>query len=730
MFENFNKLESSFYLLENNIPVAGISDNKNGCVALTFCNKIEGEIFIANNFPLERAKNTQTKKVNNAFDFLILCAKNGLIGIELFDENDVISFNFLVENHDLGSTWPTTLMTRNEINEYHLLNRFNKLHKTNIENYSEWKNYAILDKTTAKFAKKLPFNNWENGQVLYEIIKDNNILRLFNLPFLGNYGPADGSIAFFSNLDLAISFLKEENYLKNTLIVGPFEMKSKIKVKELANNYQIIEIADLNERILELSKWNSGCSYLINPNGTRDSQVYGSLLSSIDNKQITGVSGIWQIGKDNYIEFINSKTKISGNDNFYSDFGPVYKLTQLQRSFSIEKATNKFIEYSQSEIEFLINETLKKIEFDEYIENSITYTEIPTKILDKYIIVYCDVVSGEESILYLNSIFEIFSWLINYEYHEDKPGRTNGINTPFSIGLEGSGNLQTENKITDLLLEALKQNLRLIIKDGYNPQIALNLTRLYNIYCKTIQIKTLGYIDDILWQSEGEQTKEILKLIKLDEEIYFKHEIEPNLHVDSEGEQIAIKLIGKELWNILEKRSRHFIASSLVYFNKDKHSPQLDYSLISIGFVKAVEYEFGLLTKQFLSSVNLNANDFQRKDPLDNILYKIYKSNDSKAPYLGNYPYVLDFNQNKISNVHRLMYDFFKNLVNGEFWTSLEFYGVILDEILNKYRNGGAHDSSISYATCIECMNCILGTENESGIIKKIAQSKLNLIVK
>ena len=99
---------------------------------------------------------------------------------------------------------------------------------------------------------------------------------------------------------------------------------------------------------------------------------------------------------------------------------------------------------------------------------------------------------------------------------------------------------------------------------------------------------------------------------------------------------------------------------------------------------------------------------------------------NSKPPTLGNYPFVLDQKNKKISKVHELMYNFFENLINGNYWTSTDFYTITLNKITSKYRNGGAHDSSISYDTCIECMNCIVGTGNNDGLIAKIAQEKDN----
>ena len=317
---------------------------------------------------------------------------------------------------------------------------------------------------------------------------------------------------------------------------------------------------------------------------------------------------------------------------------------------------------------------------------------------------------------------------MNHEYHEDNSSRINGIHTPFSTGLIGSKKDLQENAISDLILESLKQNLRIVLNQGYNPKIALNIIRLFNNYCKTIQINLLGFVEDILWQTEDNENLEILSLLEIEEENYLSHTSSLELFVDLSGEETAIKLIGSDLWSKLEKRSRHFIASSISQLNIIGLSPQLDYSLISIGFVKAVEYEFGLLTKSFIEKeAVLIEEDFQKKDLLDKILFKMKFETNSKPPTLGNYPFVLDQKYKKISKVHELMYNYFKNLINGNYWTSPDFYTTVLNNITSKYRNGGAHDSSISYDTCIKCMNCIVGSGNNDGLIAKIAQEKVNI---
>jgi hypothetical protein len=69
--------------------------------------------------------------------------------------------------------------------------------------------------------------------------------------------------------------------------------------------------------------------------------------------------------------------------------------------------------------------------------------------------------------------------------------------------------------------------------------------------------------------------------------------------------------------------------------------------------------------------------------------------------------------------------EYLVNLPCGDFILNKKFYKDAIFKITNKFRNGGAHDSSISYATAMECKNFILGDLNNYGLLKRILLDKI-----
>jgi hypothetical protein len=63
-------------------------------------------------------------------------------------------------------------------------------------------------------------------------------------------------------------------------------------------------------------------------------------------------------------------------------------------------------------------------------------------------------------------------------------------------------------------------------------------------------------------------------------------------------------------------------------------------------------------------------------------------------------------------------------LPNGEFLTSSKFVKRGLQRAINKFRNGGAHDSPISEATCRECIDTLIGTSSSPGYVSLLAEWK------
>jgi hypothetical protein len=49
--------------------------------------------------------------------------------------------------------------------------------------------------------------------------------------------------------------------------------------------------------------------------------------------------------------------------------------------------------------------------------------------------------------------------------------------------------------------------------------------------------------------------------------------------------------------------------------------------------------------------------------------------------------------------------------------TDRSTWHLILEDVLKKYRNGGAHESAISYATCEDCIRDLIGSNDRLGLV-------------
>jgi hypothetical protein len=51
---------------------------------------------------------------------------------------------------------------------------------------------------------------------------------------------------------------------------------------------------------------------------------------------------------------------------------------------------------------------------------------------------------------------------------------------------------------------------------------------------------------------------------------------------------------------------------------------------------------------------------------------------------------------------------------------------LILNDVLNRFRNAGAHEQAISYATCQECIDVLIGSHAHPGLIFQVNRWRHN----
>ena len=760
--EIFNCLDKSFYLNLDG-PYYAISNNKHGCIALAFEDRKYGEDFIKeniNDFLSRGVPEPELKPIINSFEFMLLCARHGLAGIELLSENDQKSFNFCVRLEEFSSLLPTALSFNEENNMSYVKTRFQEYKEQTYSTIKDWQRYDILDIVSSSFAEKNPLRVSDEELLLFEIRYGSNMfLSLFHVPCRHNFNSLHGSIPFFTTIKDAIAFLNSNEFNRSIMYFSEVKTEFNDLAIDLSSyyngNYQIVKIDDLKERLKEIDIPLIG--FVINPNGTRDSMVYGNIDFDEDTFPVAyGISGTWELLNKNKFKKIEDRTSWNGSDSFYWNQINSFKLIQLSRSFSYESSTTLNSRLTDLEIDNLIELKFLEKEFEyEEMESLILpvsfedeedyddeHDEIEViKLLDEdynsnvdkklagfyeekinsYCIIYWDPVTGErDNPNYFKSFLDLILWLWMYECSRDFPIRMNGAHQSNGLfGVAAAIDKDYEITIHTKIRKQLSNIYKKISLNGYKPEDSLDLCGLINCYYKTIHIDLIGYVKDFLIQLDGAEKNEVFQLLNLKykEELNTKFDYE---NLDTKGLKMAKEILGENVINKLSDRSKYFICSALSQLDEIGYSPQFDYAGISIGFVKALEYELGLIFEKFITNYDITNFDFDKNDSGERKLIGKAKNEVDHGLSLGEMGKLLNPTYIEKSELRLNLIDFINGLTCGRFLTSKSFYKDGVNKITKIYRNGGAHDSAIKWKTAIECKEYIVGNNNSDGILKNM----------
>lgn len=735
----YKELENGFYLFGDG-PLAVLSENKNGCVALAFETESYAHAFIKEQIEALTSREVETpeiKPIHNCFTFMQLCAKHGFAGIELLSEENQKSVIFCVRLDEVSSILPTALSFNLEGVSY-IKTRFKEYSETTYRTIKEWQRYDILDKVSARFAVNSPFRDWERknlyeirptskmlGDKAYEVFEDKqpSHITLFNVPCRGHFNALDGSVPFFTSIKLAFDFLNNRSFTSHIMgFFGPDYVsefnETAIDKAQLNHFFKIVKIGNARKRVLEIENPFKG--FCINPNGCRDSTGY---ISKDGNEVFFhGVSGAWKILDNNVFEHHNDRNSWDNNDTFFWNGINGYKLKSLDRSFSYESEKTKYSELSETDINDLIEVRFsEKEDFDE--DNLIMEDLSGFDKLDKYLIISWDAVTGEgkDTPLYFNSFLDLIEWVWQYETISDFPMRLNGaVQSNGMIGIPESPDPEFQKAVHEKVSLQLQTIYKKVVEHGYSPKIGEDLSAILNHHLKSLHIDCIGYCKDILWQTYDNDLDEIVSSLAIPEELVIKFFNDSYNLLDNEGASQGKEILGENVWNKLSTRSKFFISSSLSELQILGVSPQLDYSLVSIGFVKALEYELGLLFLNFCLTNDLSRIDYDIDDFGEKTLVDLSAKRAGKPPTLGSMGHLIKPNLRNKNELRFKLGKYLDSLNCGEYISSKKFWKEGIYRVTNKYRNGGAHDSAIPMKTALECKDYILGNAQVEGILKKI----------
>jgi hypothetical protein len=322
------------------------------------------------------------------------------------------------------------------------------------------------------------------------------------------------------------------------------------------------------------------------------------------------------------------------------------------------------------------------------------------------------------------SVFEALRYLSTYERLHDRRLRSEGavgrdwLRTRFS-GFIGSGDAEVENLRSQRFQLGLRRIGLRILRRGYRPQDADDLVALCNGVLQTAQLNFAGYPKDLLWASQADQQEFLIEALGLDEADWEAWLSSADAGVDPVGRQLALSRLGEATWELLQSLTRHFLATALLHLELQGNAPQLDYAPISLEMVKGLEVELSHVLEGYRGSLKGHVPSHNAESRTEQPLVAFLKG--GKPPTLGTMSYLLRQPPRNASELMRSLHRYIATLPNGEFLTSREFANQGLQRVINKYRNGGAHDSPVAQDVCQECVEVVIGTRDAPGYIPRVA---------
>jgi hypothetical protein len=138
---------------------------------------------------------------------------------------------------------------------------------------------------------------------------------------------------------------------------------------------------------------------------------------------------------------------------------------------------------------------------------------------------------------------------------------------------------------------------------------------------------------------------------------------------------------------------------------------------VSVQIVKALEYEMRELASFLVSGYS----GTQSIDPSreEETLFFVRENQRDKVS-LGSLTYAIKALKSPRAPI---LEHAAKRLFNSGLGMMTErlTWRLILEDVLKKYRNGGAHEHAISYATCEDCIKDLIGSTDQPGLVPRLA---------
>jgi len=537
-------------------------------------------------------------------------------------------------------------------------------------------------------------------------------------------------IAFANGSPLRKPFLYSEG---STPVFSTIELAEKYfnqLTGEDRDSFRVVKVPHLIDYLswLSLEYFPFPLDIGLNPNAHRMMQGY-----FFPNWYLRNIFGVFKISDDLSIEEISEQVIFIPDDNVNSseNIEPfilnLRTIVDLPLGRILRRTTSRLSRDEAQEV------AKNEIESTEYRQGAWDKPIDLNKInADKYLIFAYDKISGnpfsndglEDTPYIFSDIFDACSFFYHQLFKFEYDIRLNGYAHEPSF-VEGSNDEKLEDFILDEKKRGIKRLMEDILIEGYKPEHSVHLMNFINKHSPVLNVLTCGYLKDLSIYRDLIFEEAIVNLQKEDETSITK-KLKKMYH-SSRSKHRNKNMFSKEIrdrLNIwlgnsiqrLDFDSILMLESAISEFENAGKDESYDYAGISMKLCKVFERE---LRRSVFESWRTDHNldlplEFDRQDlTLKRISGWLNKTDKLD---LGGMQFILNRTN---ENPNHAFLDSFR-----EYLSKFPNYNYLLSEELQndlaimrtKYRNGGVHESIVTYDICEEALKKIIILPNSALI--------------
>jgi hypothetical protein len=692
-----------------------------------------------------------------------------------------VLFPFMTRREEAGGQWPTVLGSASRCDTGTYLTRRGPT-PFGAHDLCQWVRWDVMDRASAKLAIGQPLRSHDPGQPFWCLSHapgDVQFIRAeqryaYESPAavlfasdtaLRQFMPPEGYYPVFTSEEDAREFLERR-------LGGAFHIISLaesaypnlithegLKAQELGEGGALIAVTVRIDNLLthlkavrETFKFPPYACFVLNPAGHREDVAWGRFADvEEDSLELKSVGARWKLLSGHQYAELERIDTFDGDDTFF--LGPSeFRFAELRRSvghFSPILEGEDLRALTATEMQEVIHDFVilgagdplienvmdRHIELDigvdadeggdrlsEQLDKGAGLVEIKVyaPLLYCWVLNYWDTIDGERmGAFYLDTPFHLARALSRLEI-EDRRARVTGRCGRSSIGFDGSGSQELEDAAGAGLAMALVKICQRMVERGYRPSDALDMAAAANAVLKSFRVSLCSNVADALISHIPDNARPSHRLT---DEMGLPEELRDRLvqlieaNVDSEGDELLRCRVGEQMAASLTSRTRLFLTTALLQFDGMGKSPCVDYAPVSVQVVKALEFEM----RELAAAVVCGFGEVPVAQPAsreEETFFHILANRRDKVS-LGSITYALKATRKAQAGI--LWYAANRLKTFGSFeLTQPRIIRFIINDVLNRFRNAGAHEQAITYATCQECIDDLIGSHAQPGLIFQV----------